>query len=223
MHLNPSLISHPVSPISHPASIKNLIFDFGGVICNIDVKLTENAFIDLGLKAFNTKESITDSRGLFDKLETGSISPADFRMELKRFFRNPVTDDQLDQAWNAMLLDIPVSRIRLLEKLRTNYRIFLLSNSNEIHNRKYSADFSIKFGYQDLDSLFEKAWFSFNIGLKKPDSAIFDYVVKHSRIDPYETLFIDDTLVHVEGANKAGLHAHHLNLAKNEEISALFN
>ena len=174
-------------------------------------------------KTFNTKEAITDSRGLFDKLETGSISPADFRMELKRFFRNPVTDDQLDQAWNAMLLDIPASRIRLLERLRTNYRIFLLSNSNEIHNRKYSADFSIKFGYQDLDSLFEKAWFSFNIGLKKPDPATFEYVVKHSRINPLETLFVDDTLVHVEAASKAGLHAHHLNLVKNEEISALFN
>ena len=140
MHLNTSRISHLLSynanqesDIQHPPVIKNIIFDFGGVICNIDLKRTEKAFIDLGLKQFDTRRSIASSSGLFEKIETGAISPEQFRSELRGFFTHSVTDVQLDDAWSALLLDIPAPRIQLLEKLRTHYRIFLLSNSNKIH------------------------------------------------------------------------------------------
>jgi putative hydrolase of the HAD superfamily len=222
MQLILSRISHPASDNLHPASIQNLIFDFGGVICNIDVSRTEMAFKNLGLQAFDKKSSITDSAGLFEKLETGSISPEQFRNEVKKIFDKPITDEQINHAWNAMLLDIPASRIKLLEDLHLNYRTFLLSNSNAIHYQKYLADFKQNYGYTNFDELFEKAWFSFNIGLKKPNPAIFRYVTDQRGLNPAETLFIDDTLMHVEGARKAGLHAHHLKIAGNEEITDLF-
>jgi putative hydrolase of the HAD superfamily len=214
-------------PFSHPShvpchSIKNIIFDFGGVICNIDVNLTKQAIVELGLKKFDTGNSITSSTGLFEALETGSITPERFRDELRPFFENPVTDEQLDTAWNALLLDMPEPRIRLLETLRKNYRIFLLSNSNVIHYNHYLNTFRNQYGYSDFDGLFEKAWFSFNIGLKKPSPEIFSYVLDHGRINPSETLFIDDTLVHVLGAKSVGIHGYHLDLDRKEQVTDLF-
>ena len=215
-------LSNPNSEFRNPKSIKNLIFDFGGVICNIDVKLTEKAFMDLGLKRSGEGHSISGSTGLFEEIETGAINPQQFRDELKKFFVNPVTDGQLDVAWNALLRDIPEARIRMLEQLRKRYRIFLLSNTNEIHYRCYLENFRRHFGYDDFDALFEKAYFSHLIRLRKPSPEIFRYVVQHSALEPAETLFIDDTLIHVEGARKAGLHAHHLAIDLGEEILDLF-
>ena len=223
MELNLAKISNRHSSFVIRHSIKNLIFDFGGVICNIDIRLTEKAFMDLGLKKFDTGRSISDSAGLFEDLETGAIAPHQFRDELKKFFVNPVADQQLDDAWNALLLDIPQPRIRLLEDLRKHYRIFLLSNTNEIHYLCYVENFRKQFGYTDFDALFEKAWFSFRIGFKKPSLEIFRHVLQNSRLDPAETLFIDDTLRHVEGARKAGIHAHHLEIDNGEQILDLFH
>ena len=170
----------------------------------------------------DTGSSISDSSGIFGQIETGAITPQHFRDELRRFFRKPVTDEQLDDAWNAMLLDIPEPRIRLLESLRNDYRIFLLSNSNEIHYMKFLERFRKQSGYADFDALFEKAYFSFLIGLRKPSPEIFSHVLNESMLEPSETLFIDDTLMHVEGAVKAGIHACHLALDEGEEITRLF-
>ena len=210
------------SPVNRN-SIKNLIFDFGGVICNIDLKLTEKAFMDLGLKKFDTGRSISDSGGLFEDLETGAITPQQFRDQLREFFENPVTDTQLDAAWNALLLDIPERRIRLIEALGANYRIFLLSNSNKIHYLQFNDAFRKQYGYRSLDDLFEFAWFSFRLGLKKPGQAIFRHVLKQAGLDPAETLFIDDTLAHVEGARTVGMEAYHLKISEGEQIMDLFS
>jgi glucose-1-phosphatase len=203
--------------------IKNIIFDFGGVILNIDVKLTEKAFMDLGINRFDPVHSISRSAGLFRDIETGTLDSRKFRDELRKFFPGPVTDEQLDSAWNALLLDIPEPRIRLLEKVRKNYRIFLLSNTTEIHYTKYLGDFRKQFGYAGFDDLFEKAYLSFRIGLKKPSPEIFRYVLHDSRLDPSETLFIDDTLMHVEGAETAGIRGYHLDAERGEEVTGLFH
>ncbi len=222
MELNLAKISTRHSSLVTCLVIKNIIFDFGGVICNIDAKLTQKAFMELGLKNFSPERAIADSKGLFEEIETGAITPQHFRDELRKYFLNPVTNDQIDAAWNALLLDIPEPRIRLLESLRTRYRIFLLSNSNEIHFRKYDDDFTSQFGYNGLDGFFEKAWFSFRIGRKKPDPEIFRHALKQAGLNSPETLFIDDTLVHVESARTVGIHAYHLNISRGEQIMDLF-
>ncbi len=223
MHLHPEIIpSHPTTGAYSPEKIKNIIFDFGGVICNIDVTLTERAFQNLGLQRFDKKKAVTDTVGLFELFETGRISPADFRDKIRGHFGFALTDTAIDEAWNALLLDIPPERISILDSLRNNYRIFLLSNSNKIHYDHYVNDFRVKFGFDDFDALFEKAWFSFNIGLKKPDPAIFRYVLHHCGLQPDETLFIDDTLVHVESAQRTGLNAHYLKIADGQSILDIF-
>jgi putative hydrolase of the HAD superfamily len=210
------------SKITNQKSIKNIIFDFGNVICDIDVKRTEMKFINLGLKTFYPDYDVSKSKTLFEALETGSVTSREFRDELKKFFVQPVTDDQIDDAWNAMLFDIPEPRIRLLEKLRKHFRIFLLSNTNEIHYRKYLGNFKQQYGYPDLEALFEKIYLSYRIGLKKPSIEIFQYVLQDSGLNPSESLFIDDSLIHVEGARTAGIHAHHLQISQKEDILDLF-
>jgi putative hydrolase of the HAD superfamily len=222
MDLNLAKISIRHSSFVIRNSIKNLIFDFGGVICNIDLELTKQAFSRLGLKKFDTEQSIIKSSGLFEELETGQISPGQFRVELRNFFDHPVADQQIDAAWNALLLDIPEPRIRMLEALRQRYRIFLLSNTNEIHYQCYANQLREKYGYAGFDALFEKAWFSFRIGLKKPSTEIFRHVLSERMLNPSETLFIDDTLMHVEGARNAGIHAYHLALDQGEDVMDLF-
>jgi HAD superfamily hydrolase (TIGR01509 family) len=222
MQINLARNSNLKSEIRNPKSIRNIIFDFGGVICNIDLKRTEKRFVELGFKDENYNSPDAGSKKLFGEIETGSISPQQFRDDLKKYFPGTVTDAQIDEAWNAMLLDIPEPRISLLEDLRKHYRIFLLSNTNEIHYLCYSENFRKKFGYAGFDALFVKAYFSYRIGLKKPSPEIFRYVLQDSLLDPAETLFIDDTLIHVEGAKNAGIHGCFLEIEKGEQVTDMF-
>jgi putative hydrolase of the HAD superfamily len=190
-------------------SIENIIFDFGGVICNIDFKLMERRFVELGFKV-SDPAALPRSQQLVKSLECGAMGPAEFRKEVKKLFITEPSDQQLDEAWNALLLDIPESRIRCLENIRKRYRIFLLSNTNEIHYLHYVEKFRQQYGYPDFDHLFEKAWFSYRTGITKPDAAVFRHVLKEKELDPATTLFIDDSLQHIEGARKAGIHGFHL-------------
>ena len=192
------------------------------MICNIDVKITEKQFVELGFRVNDPAFPASASKKLFEDLESGNLTPQQFRDKLRPFFSMPVSDAMLDHAWNALLLDIPEPRIRLIEQVRKNYRIFMLTNTNEIHYLKYHETFKTQYGYDDFDSLFEKAYYSYRIGLKKPDPEIFRYVLSDSHLDPSETLFIDDTLMHVEGANSVGIHAHHLLIGDGEQIIDLF-
>lgn len=199
--------------------IKNIIFDYGGVIINIDFGLTINAFKQLGF--LNIEECIFQSKGsnLLVKMEKGQISINDFRDEIREISKQNISNEQIDDAWNALLLDMPSKRIRLIEELKKKYRIFLLSNTNIIHYNKYLNSLQNEFGYTNFNSLFEKAWFSHDIGLIKPSEEIYKHVMKEASILPEETLFIDDSEVNINGAKKIGLKVYHL---KNEDILNAF-
>jgi len=201
--------------------IRNLIFDFGGVICNIDISLTEAAFRELGMQSFDHSYSVTERENFFASFETGLLTPRQFRDTLRPLFAKPVSDEAIDRAWNALLLDIPASRVALLKQLRNRYRLFLLSNTNRIHYDHYLAKLQDVHGIAGFGDLFDKAYFSHAIGLRKPFPEVFRYVTGDAGILPEETLFIDDSPQHVEGARKAGLKAYHL--LPGEEITSLFN
>ncbi len=119
-------------------------------------------------------------------------------------------DDQIDDAWNAMLLSVPESTFELLENIGKQKRIFLLSNTNRIHITAFSKIIEKQYGFQKFEALFEKTYYSCNIGMRKPHAEIFEYVVKQNNLTISETLFIDDSPQHVEGARKYGLTALHL-------------
>ncbi len=207
--------------IMERTSFSNIIFDFGGVVCNIDISITEKAFVDLGIRQFDKEYSVTERDNFFGSFESGKITPDQFRETLKHYFDRPVTGQQIDDAWNALLQDIPVSRIGLLRKLAKQYRLFLLSNTNEIHYTKYLKELQEVYGVSGFEDLFEKAYFSHQIGFRKPFREVFDFVVGDAGLIRSETLFIDDSIQHVEGAKKTGLLAYHLR--EGESITDLFS
>ncbi len=191
-------------------NIRNIVFDFGGVICNIDTRLSELKFKELGFKGFNSSYSVEEGEDVFRRLEGGKISINEFCALLKKHLGRDVSDDDILSAWNAMILDIPPHRVRLLEEVRKSYRIFILSNSNEIHYHKYLAGFTKNYAYKSFTDLFEKTWFSFQIHLQKPSTEIFEHIIRDGNLKTEETLFIDDSFQHIEAASNAGLGTFHL-------------
>lgn len=190
--------------------IKNIIFDWGGVISNIDYNETVKAFKKIGLDNFDEMYTQLKQSELFDRLEIGTIEPSEFRLKIREMLSENPTDEEIDAAWTAMLLDLPKERLDLLEKVKENYKIYLLSNTNIIHVTRYSKYIDKVYGHKSFENLFIKAYYSHEIGLRKPHVEIFHHVLQENNLNANETLFIDDTPQHIEGAKKAGLHAFHL-------------
>jgi HAD superfamily hydrolase (TIGR01509 family) len=194
--------------------ICNIIFDLGGVILNLDPLATQKAFEALGLTDFEKHFTTSRQTGLFDDFDCGRISENEFRAHLKKFLPETVSEKDIDNAWNAMLLDLPKERLELLEALGKKYRLFLLSNTNEIHVTAFSSYLNKTFGFNDFSSYFERWYYSCRIGKRKPDAEIFQFVLNENGLNPEETLFIDDSPQHVEGAKKVGIKSYLLPAGK---------
>jgi putative hydrolase of the HAD superfamily len=188
---------------------KNIIFDLGQVVLNIDFDATPEAFRKFGFNDFTDLYSRARQVSLFDNLETGRITPDEFRTNLLNLINLHLSFHDIENAWNAMILDFPPNRIKFLEDLRNKYRIFLLSNTNKIHFDFFSRNFKQTYKY-DFSRLFEKMYLSFQLGLRKPDKRIFEFVLNDSNLLPGETLFIDDTLEHINSAVSCGINVIHL-------------
>jgi len=169
--------------------IKNIVFDFGGVLINLDQQGCLDAFAALGMPQVSEYMTPYGHVGPFGEIEKGGISVEDFRDEIRKMFHVSLTDEQIDQAWNAFLLDIPEQKMKMVHDLSKKYRVFLLSNTNPIHITRLQ-DFD-KAGYP-LKECFEKQYLSYQIGSCKPNREIFEYVIKDSGILPEETLLVDD-------------------------------
>jgi len=200
---------------------KNIIFDLGGVILNIDYLLAVKAFQGLGINDFDTFLSKAQQKQFFDLFEKGQISSADFRNELKTYTRTNLDDTIIDKAWNSMLLDLPQERLDLLKRFKQTHRIFLLSNTNEIHINSFNAYLQKTFNIANLSGHFEKIYLSYKIGMRKPDHEIFDLVLSENKLKPQETIFIDDSVQHIESAKSMGIQTRWLDLDK-ESILDLF-
>lgn len=190
--------------------IRNIIFDLGGVILNLDYNRTTEAFKQLGIAEFERIYSQAKQKQLFDEYEKGMISSDAFRAAITELIESRPTPLEIDRAWNAMLLDLPPQRLELLEKLKEKYRLFLLSNTNAIHITAYSAYLRQTFGFADLSHIFEKEYYSYLVGKRKPEREIFEMVLDENNLRAEETLFIDDSVQHIEGAQLAGINAYHL-------------
>ncbi len=192
--------------------IDAIIFDLGGVIINIDYPKTILAFNALHHQEQYFPYSQDDQAELFDAFEKGQIPAWEFRDGLRQILGLDCSDKAIDEAWNAMLLDIPLSRIELLEALKPHKRLFLLSNTNSIHKLAFDDIFQSTCGdrYDHLDQLFEKAYYSHHVGDRKPNPSMFQKVIDEQKLDPAKTLFIEDTIRHIKGAKKTGLQTYHL-------------
>jgi putative hydrolase of the HAD superfamily len=187
--------------------IKNIIFDLGGVIINLDNQLTENAFIALGTRPLKDYFGHGHASSFFKDYEVGAITDREFVDNIKSLTGVDASDEEIIRAWNALLLDFPPERIQLLKDLRKNYRIFLFSNTNALHLAHLQQIYRNTFpGDKDeLDDHFERAYYSHILKMRKPDEASFQHILKENQLKGEETLFVDDALINVEGAEKAGL------------------
>jgi len=190
-------------------NIRNIIFDLGGVILNIDFKKTDAAFKLLGWNSFSEHISQYHITDLFEKYETGQIDDLEFVEGISSLIGNTPEKERVIEAWNALLLDFPKPRIALLKKVRQHYRTFLLSNTNAIHLKEFQE----RLHHNEqvyLEDLFEKAYYSHVVKLRKPAPEIFELVLRENNLVPSETLFIDDTASNFEGARALGIQVLHL-------------
>jgi glucose-1-phosphatase len=194
-----------MEPLEIPKGIKNIIFDLGGVILNIDYNRTAKAFKQLGCDNFDELYSQQKQSGLFDEFETGKISPQAFINELLRVLPKGISAKKAIDAWNAMLIDLPKVRLEKLLEHKQNYRTFLLSNTNAIHEEAFTRLINLQHNISSFNDYFEHVYFSHQIGLRKPHKAVFDFVLEQNKLNPKETLFIDDSPQHLVGAEQLGI------------------
>jgi putative hydrolase of the HAD superfamily len=193
------------------AGIKNIIFDLGAVIINIDFQLTFEEFAKLCHTDILTVIRRFRDLRIFERYEVGEFNDAQFRDFVRAELNPSLTDVQIDKAWNALLLDIPLGRIELLRQLKGSYRLFLLSNTNNIHIVEVNNRL-MKTSGQNWNAFFEKVYYSYVIRMSKPDVKIYEHVLEENSLIASETLFVDDNLDNIKGAQLAGLQTLHIML-----------
>lgn len=203
------------------SEIKNIIFDLGGVIINLDIPKTIAEFNKLSVVPFESIYNQLQQSPIFDLFDKGQISETDFFKELKRYLKEDITNAQMIDAWNAMLLDFPIHRLQLLSALNLKYRIFLLSNTNETHITQLESDLHKEHSYKNLEPFFEKVYYSCRIGMRKPDSDIFEFVLNQNKLNAHETIFIDDSPQHIKGALNTGIQSYLL--PRDKDVSDLIS
>ncbi|HEY8403496.1 MAG TPA: HAD family phosphatase [Flavobacteriales bacterium] len=192
------------------SKIKNIIFDFGGVLFEIDYHLPAKEFAKLGFDDFAKIYSQAAQNEIFDRLETGRISNEEFMHYLHQFVPN-ATREQVNYAWNCILLHIMPEQVEAVYNVKNKgYRTFLLSNTNAIHVAEFERMTDEVIGIDYFKNAFEKVYYSNEIHYKKPYPETFLKVCEWNGLNPKETLFIDDSAQHVRGAAESGLHAYHL-------------
>ncbi len=200
--------------------IKNIIFDLGGVILDIDENIVYKELEKMGINISELAQS-KEFTDILSKFDLGIYTAPTFRKKVKTVLGlEKMTDQKFDALWNAMLLDIPRERIEAIEKVKKHYKIFLMSNTNEIHYDLYVRDLQLRFGYNEFDELFNKSYFSFAEHLEKPDPRFFELILDHEHLLPEETLFIDDTAKNIAAAKALGIHTYHIR--RDELVRNLF-
>lgn len=189
--------------------IKNIIFDLGGVILDIDIEKTKQAFRDLGFSEIDQLFGLGHADAYFLEHEAGRISDDEFLAKIAGSLDGS-RQDQIIKAWNAMLLEFPEERIDKLKELAKSFRLFLYSNTNGIHHRAFGEIFQKNYPQYQFDRLFEKAYYSHVFGIRKPDKEGFEKILSENNLLASETLFVDDAEINLKGAAEAGLKTFHI-------------
>lgn len=192
------------------ANFKNILFDLGAVLIDIDFNRVTKAFLDLGIDKFENQFSQLNASQLFENLETGKISNAEFYKAIQSQTGTQLSNEAIRDAWNAILMDFRKESMNFLSSLKSKYNLYLLSNTNDIHLKKVNKILEQQLGVNDLDIYFNKAYYSHKIGLRKPGKESFQFVLNDANIKAEETFFIDDTLPNILSAQELGFKTHHL-------------
>ena len=194
--------------------IDTIIFDFGDIFINLDKKATIDGLERLGLSSWNE-----DLDQLNISFEKGQISRDDFLLGIQKQIPN-ATIDEILMAWNAVLLDFPLYRLEFLQLLSKKFRLFLLSNTDAIHIDHFEQREGASF-YGDFYQCFEKVYFSYEMGMRKPDAEIYTTLINRHELAPKRTLFVDDKKDNTDAAKALGLHVWNLQVGKEDVIELL--
>lgn len=189
--------------------MKNLMFDLGGVIMEIERRRAVEALTAIGLSDANEMLGEYGQHGIFLDLELGKVTPAEWREELRRHIKGEVSDEEINQAFEKFLIGIPVERLRELEELHREHKLYLLSNTNKVMwdgmiRREFEKD-----GH-DMGYYFDGIIPSFEVHCYKPDAEIFEKACEKFGIRPEETIFFDDSKANVEAAKALGFGGVHV-------------
>ena len=196
--------------------IKSIIFDLGGVILNLNYSKTEDEFKKIGVLNFKEFYSQKKQTLLFDDFEKGKIKPEEFISSFKESENLKIKEIDFINAWNAMLLEIAIEKLQFIDGLKKDYKIILLSNTNEIHIKKFEDDLKKNNMLEQFYKCFDKIYYSSRMGKRKPEENCFNQVLEENGLIAENTLFIDDSIQHIEGAKKVGVKTIHLE--KNKSI-----
>jgi len=202
------------------SNISTLIFDLGGVLINLDLPQCIQNFKDLGLQNFEQHLSLFGQKGFFLQFEKGQISIPEFRAEIRKICPNPLSDAQIDTAWCSFLCDIPSQKMEMLLELKKKFRLLLLSNTNKLHIEVSTAGEFAKIGKKITD-VFDKCYYSYAMGMAKPDADIFEAVLTDAGVTANECLFLDDGPKNTEQAAKLGIQTYLVDI--NEDLSFLLD
>lgn len=193
-----------------PSNIKNIIFDLGGVIIHLDQPRTDAALAELsGLSSDEFRALAAEHLGFFQTYERGEINNNVFLQELQQLLKTPASLPTLVEAWNSMLLELPAENVDTLRRMGDNYRLFMLSNTNEIHIAEVHNRLEAATGLQDFSSLFEEVYYSQRLGARKPEARAFRHILETHGLQPAETLFVDDNEANIQGAQALGIQTWH--------------
>lgn len=186
-------------------NVKNIIFDLGGIFLNLNYQLTRNLFIEYGVIDFDDFYTQSHANKLFEDLETGKITPIEFYDSFRKETKTQLSNEQIETAWNAMLVSFSKERIDWLKEIQKRYNTFLFSNTNQIH---YEAIFNLykrDVGNDDFNAHFIKPYYSHQMGLRKPYEDAYLHILEEQNLIAAETVFVDDTYKNIVGANAVGL------------------
>lgn len=192
------------------AAIKNLIFDLGNVLYDIDFKKMNIAFASIGIEGMDKYFTLNKSNQLFLDLEMGFVNEQEFYEGVRALVNLPLTNEQIQFAWNALLVGFRKNSIDWIKQNNTQYNTYLYSNTNQIHHDYFIAEFESKLATYPFVSLFKTPYYSHEMGMRKPDPASFIYILEKEGLLAAETLFIDDNEPNILAAASVGLQVLHL-------------
>ena len=200
-------------------AVKNILFDLGAVLIDIDFEKVCKSFEHIGIKDFEKQYSQLAASTLFEDLEKGKITNEYFYEAIQKQLQSSISSEEIKNAWNSILLDFRIDTMQYLTQLKTDYNLYLLSNTNAIHLTEINILAQQQLQVKDLDVFFTKAYYSFKMGMRKPNADIFEFVLQDAGIVAEETLFIDDSKPNIITAQHLGFKTHLL--LKGERVEGL--
>lgn len=187
------------------ANVRLVIFDLGGIIMPIRMEKTAKAFAALGAHEINAHVTASHAHdGIFNLYQNGMISTPDFIVALRKETGIKASDEEIRDAWNAMLHEPDVERLRLIEKIGKKVPTVLLSNSNDMHIVWARERMET---YRGFEYYFKKTYFSHEVKMAKPDAQIYEYVLRDMGVDARDAVFFDDSPLNIEAAKELGIDA----------------